>query len=428
MSLSNLKDHIIVYSAASKDADIEHEAAYTLRQTIAARTGDELPVFVEKKENAPTILLGKVTGLAPAIDEYILQKTEDGFALAAGSCAAYDDLLRAFLEAIEGEREIPTSALPQKTADRSIGRRHGDLRVIYHNIFGYDRKPTINPQRRYAFEARLYREYDADILCLQEYDSGSRKNLAPLLEQRGFEEVPVDQLGFPKNCSPILFDKTRVTPLDHGFYPFAYKSEVNELVCNNHDTKNATWAVFEKNDTRKRFVVISMHYYYSPDASTDMTNRVESNKARIENAKEIYALIENTIRTKNGGAWKDLPILLGGDLNCGYSNRTLPSLVADCGGRIALDVMEELGMKPLQKNSTVFADGTGSYCWYPTYNEELGYYDSCGDPSSKTFDQSIDHVFTFGEGLCGKTFDILDGSFAKKTSDHCPILVDLDLE
>ena len=430
MSLFCMQDLQIVYNPASPNAEVEHEVCYWLRQLLEKECNVPLSVSTEEREpSKPAILLGALASLPCAPDEYAIGMPDANTLVAnAGSMAAYDDLIKALLNLARERENPPSEPVRKRTADRSIGTRHGDLRVLYHNMFGYDRKPTINPQRRFAFEAILYREYDADILCLQEYDGGPRKKLAPLLEERGYEEVPVDLLGFAKNCSPILFDRTRVTLIDHGFYPFTYKSPVDERVCNNHDTKNLTWAVFEQNESNKRFVVISVHYYYSPDASSDMTNRIESNLARMENAKELYDVITRQIRVKNDGAYKDLPILLGGDLNCSFANRELPSIKEAYGGRIALDVMAELGMKHLQESSKVFADDIGAYCGYPSYDEELGYYNRCGDLSNTTFSRSIDHVYTYGQGLCGMTFDVLDGSFAKKTSDHCPILVDLVLE
>lgn len=430
--ISFLKKHPqIIYSPNTVLAPIEHEAAFWLRQQLAAEFEIELEVVTsESAANKPRILLGELSSLSPAKNQYMLKQTDEAtLCICAGSTAAYDDLIAYFLQLVKESTLLPAELICQETSDKSLSKRHGDLRILFHNIFGYDRKPTINPQRRYTLESILYKEYDADILCLQEYDGGPRKYLGPLLEEVGFYEVPVDQLGFPKNCSPIFYRKERVSVLDHGFFPFTYKSEVFEKVCNNHDTKNLTWAVFEEKKTNKRFVVISVHFYYSPDASSDMTNRVESNKARMENAREMFSVIQNDIYTKNGGAYADLPILWGGDLNCSYQNKELPSLIESANGKIALDVLEEeLGMKHVQKHATLFADSIGAYCGYPTYNEELGYYDSCGTLTNKTFDTSIDHAYIYGNGVTPLTFDILDTTYAKKTSDHTPIVVDYRLD
>ena len=418
----------ILYSAHSPNTAIEHEAAHWLRQALATRFGWELTVSTEIQAPSPKILLGAASGLTPALNEYAIRVGEGSdLSLCAGSTAAYDDLITDLVEALEKGEEI--TSLSKVCRDPSMGKRHGDLRILFHNIFGYDRKPTINPQRRYAFESILYREYDADILCLQEYDGGPRKYLGPLLTEHGFTEVPADQMGFPKNCSPIFYNDARVKLLDHGFYPFVYKSEVCEMVCNNHDTKNLTWAAFEDIRTQKRFLVISVHFYYSPDASSDMTNRVESNKARMENAREMFAFLQDVIYKKNGGEFAGLPLLWGGDLNCGYSNKKFLSLIESAGGKIALDVLEEdFGMKHVQKHAALFADSIGAYCGYPTYDEALGYYHTCGRLDNKTFDSSIDHAYVYGKGVTPLTFDIIDTTFAKKTSDHAPIVVDYRLE
>ena len=432
MTFTSIRDFSILYAAGTELEQMEHEFAHMLRKMLADSGELMLSVSADNASSprSKAILLGSITGLSPAPTEYLMQKKSDGsLLLSAGSSAAYDDLLRDFLDVLKKDGELPQEPILKTCSDKSMGNRHGDLRILFHNIFGYDRKPTINPQRRYLFESILYREYDADILCLQEYDGGPRKYLSPLLEEKGFLEVPADQMGFPKNCAPIFYDPTRVRLIDHGFFPFTYQSEVFELVCNNHNTKNFTWAAFEENKTKKRFLVISVHFYYSPDASSDMTNRVESNKARIENAREMFGFIQNEIYTKNNGVYADLPILWGGDLNCSYNNKKLDSLIASNNGRIALDVLEEeCGMKHVQKHATVFSDGIGAYCGYPTYDEALGYYPTFGRLDNKTFDSSIDHAYVYGNGVTPLTFDIIDTSFAKKTSDHTPIVVDYRLD
>ena len=433
MSFSAIQDHVIQYAADTAFAQIDHEFAYMLRKMIADRSEIILPVATNESELAPNvkkICLGSITNLSPAPSEYVLQRdAAQNILLAAGSTAAYDDLINELLDLLEKDEELPSEPLCKVCKDKSIGTRYGNLRIIFHNIFGYDRKPTINPQRRYTFEAHLYREYDADILCLQEHDGGPRKYLSPLLEEKGYTEVPADQMGFPKNCAPIFYDPARVALLDHGFFPFTYKSEVFEKVCNNHDTKNFTWAAFEDKKTKKRFLVISVHFYYSPDASDDMTNRVESNKARMDNAREMFNFIQSSIYTQNGGAYAGLPILWGGDLNCSYNNKAMASLIASANGRIALDVLEEeCSMKHVQKHATVFSDNIGAYCGYPTYDEELGYYPTFGRLDNKTYDSAIDHSYVYGDGVTPLTFDIIDTSFAKKTSDHTPIVVDYRLD
>ena len=421
MSFQFPKNCKITYASASSNHATEHEFAHWLRQKLTERFEMEATVAADADAE---ILLGEITRLSPKKTQYVVQKRDDGaLLLCAGSTAAYDALIEHLLSKIEKGEEL--QSCEGTCQDVSLQNRHGDLRILFHNIFGYDRKPTINPQRRYLFESILYREYDADILCLQEYDGGPRKYLTPLLTEKGYTEVPADQMGFPKNCSPIFYDAARVKLLDHGFFPFTYKSEVCETVCNNHDTKNLTWAAFEDLKTSKRFLVISVHFYYSPDASDDMTNRVESNKARMENARELFSYLQNHIYTKNEGEFAGLPLLWGGDLNCAFSNKNYPSLIASANGKTALDVLEEeLGMKHAQKHAEIFADNVGSYCWYPTYDEELGYYNSCGRLDNKTFDGSIDHSYVYGDGVTPLTFDIIDTTIAKKTSDHAPIVVD----
>ena len=84
--------------------------------------------------------------------------------------------------------------------------------------------------------------------------------------------------------------------------------------------------------------------------------------------------------------------------------------------------LKRLGQKKAPFYRVVVADSR-----YPRngrFIEELGYYNSCGRLDNKTFNGSIDHSYVYGEGVTPLTFDILDTTIAKKSSDHAPIVVD----
>ena len=104
MSLSCLKNYTILYATDTDAEQIDHEFAYTLRQMIAQRAEITLPVVIDAAklaEASPKIFMGTIAKLSPAPAEYILQKDQKGdLLLAAGSTAAYDDLLKDFLQAV----------------------------------------------------------------------------------------------------------------------------------------------------------------------------------------------------------------------------------------------------------------------------------------------------------------------------------------
>ena len=416
----NFSDYTIVYEAGKPYTPFAREAACFLRQRIEKKYGCA-PSVKEHAESESVIRF--VRGDEEKPNHCTVEKKGKAICLTAASSSGYDKVIELFLSLAE----IEDGRLYEDTAaDRSLEKEHGNLRVIFHNIFGYDREPTINSALRFTFQTLLYREYKAPLLCLQEYDIEPRRLMAPLLEAAGYREVEVDFSALGKNCSPIFYDPTRLSLLDRGYHPFFYVSPVNPAVCNNANTKNITWAVFEDQKTGKRFTVISLHFYYSADAaiSKERVERAESNLARIKNAEEMMDVIRNEILPKH----PHLPILFGGDMNACYIHGTLESVLESVtGGKTVLDYLCEEGALAAKDSATVFADSHTTVHAYPTYDQALGYYDTCADLADTSFDRAIDHVYTYGEGMTVRTFDILDSTFACKTSDHCPIVVDVDL-
>lgn len=421
MSRFDLFSCEILLPGEGRDQILFHEAAFSLRQMIQARFG-YAPSVVTEASGRPAVCL--VRGEEPVCCQ--IHGEGSSILLTAASASGLDAVSTRFLSLFDRDGAL-SQPLDQPicfdAGDRSLAEEYGDLRVIYHNIFGYDRKPTIEPARRFAFQAYLYRAYRAPLLCLQEFDKRPRELMAPMLGAAGYVEVEVDYSALGKNCSPIFYDPTRLTLIDCGFCPFTYISAVNPAVCNNANTKNFTWGVFEDKRFQKRLIVISLHFYYAADAVNDRMECAESNLARIRNAEELLSVIQKEILPKHPG----IPIVLGGDLNACYNHATWKSVINSVtGGRTVLDLLAETeGLVSVQKSAEAFSDDHITCHAYPTYDAALGYYDSCADLTGTSYNGAIDHVFILGEGLRAKTFDILDNSVAKKCSDHCPIAVDL---
>lgn len=421
MSRFDLFSCEILLPDGGEDQILFHEAAFSLRQMIQARFGYAPSVVTEAPEG-PAICFTR--GADPL--QCQIRREGDSVLLIAASASGLDAVSTRILSLFDRDGALSEPLdhpICFDAADRSLAEEYGDLRVIYHNIFGYDRKPTINPERRFAFQAYLYRAYRAPLLCLQEFDKRPRELLAPMLETAGYCEVEVDYSALGKNCSPIFYDPKRLSLIDCGFCPFTYVSAVNPAVCNNANTKNFTWGVFEDKRLQKRFIVISLHFYYAADAVNDRMECAESNLARIRNAEELLSVIQKEILPK----YPATPIVLGGDLNACYDHASWPSVLSSVTkGRTVLDLLAETeGLISVQRSAEVFADDHITCHAYPTYDAELGYYDSCADLAGTSYSGAIDHVFILGSGLRARTFDILDNSIAKKCSDHCPIAVDL---
>ncbi len=417
----NFSEYTIVYEAGKPYTPFAREASYSLRQRMEKAYGCA-PAVSENATAAKTISFLRGDEDKPNLCS-VTKKGENYF-LRAASSSGYDRVIELFLS---GEEFEDGRVYDADAADRSLAKEYGELRVIFHNIFGYDREPTINSSLRFRFQTLLYREYKAPLLCLQEYDVEPRRLMAPLLSEAGYREVEVDFSALGKNCSPIFYDPARLSLIDRGYHPFFYVSPVNPAVCNNANTKNITWAVFDDQQTGKRFAVISLHFYYSADAaiSKERVERAESNLARIKNAEEMMDVIKHEILAKH----PDLPILFGGDTNACYIHGTLESVLESVTkGETVLDYLRKEGAVAAKDSAEIFADSHTTIHAYPTYDQTLGYYDTCADPTDTSFDRAIDHVYTYGKGMKVQTFDILDSSFACKTSDHCPIVIDLLLD
>ena len=254
MSRFDLFSCEILLPDGGEDQILFHEAAFSLRQMIQARFGYAPSVVTEAPEG-PAICFTR--GADPL--QCQIRREGDSVLLTAASASGLDAVSERFLSLFDRDgvlSEPLDHPICFDAADRSLAEEYGDLRVIYHNIFGYDRKPTINPERRFAFQAYLYRAYRAPLLCLQEFDKRPRELLAPMLEAAGYCEVEVNYSALGKNCSPIFYDPKRLSLIDCGFCPFTYVSAVNPAVCNNANTKNFTWGVFEDKRLQKRLIVI----------------------------------------------------------------------------------------------------------------------------------------------------------------------------
>lgn len=418
--MMDFSNYSIVYEDEKTYTPFVREAAFLLRRRIEKAYGIALDVKAEADEKK---VIRFLRGDEKKPNLCTVVKEGESILLTASSGVGYDRVIELFLSLDEIE---DGNVYEGNADDRSLEKEHGNLRVIFHNIFGYDREPGINSSLRFTFQTLLYREYGAPLLCLQEYDIEPRRLMAPMLDAAGYREVEVDYAALGKNCSPIFYDPNRLSLLDQGYHPFFYVSPVNPDVCNNANTKNITWAVFEDQKTGKRFVAISLHFYYSADAKiTWRVERAESNLARIKNAEELMALIKEVIRPKH----PDLPIFFGGDLNACRIHGTLESVLESVThGKTVLDYLPEQGAVPVSETATVFADSHTTIHAYPTYDSTLGYYDSYADLTDTSFDRSIDHVYTYGDGIKARTFDIMDNTYALKSSDHCPMLVDFYLE
>lgn len=414
---TDLKEFTIVISRDCTAA--EHETAYFLQYTVGVRYGYTLPVEYDSKEYPHEILIGKTarSTVTPATQtEYYVEITDKGLQIGAGSTTAYeyiDDLFTEFL--VNGKVEsVRKDARNNYEAKKdSLLTDEGELRIIFHNVLAYahpDREGDyMGPTLRWHIQAGLYADYLPDLLCLQEFNELPRdrtKNLKNRLTAMGYAEVPYQEINAEHGDTPIFYNPEKVELLKFG--TLAYTTPNNDNERYGGIAKMTTWGIFKDKTTGKCFVLFSAHL--------DHQDAADANERRALEAIEILELIDTKICV---GEYAGLPVIIGGDINTSYNRE-----INKYGNTGALHNFEAAGFRDAQKTLD-FADKINSYGGYPSYDENKGYMDP-GTSTSGDSNASIDHCLYRGN-VTFHTFDILDHEYARKASDHLPLVVDITL-
>ena len=411
----DLKNFTIVIPKNYMAAD--NELASFLQYTVGVRYGYILPIEYDTKEYEHEILIGKTarSTIAPAtLTEYLIEITDQNVQISAGSSAAYgyiDDLFNTFL--INGKVEsIKKDAQAEFLAkNESLLNRSGELRIMFHNVLAYahpDREGDfMGPTLRWHIQADLYSEYQPDLLCLQEFNEKPRagsKSLKSRLTALGYAEVPFENPDH--GDTPIFYKPEKVELLKYGSYD--YKTPNNDNERYGGIAKMATWGIFKDKATGKIFVLFSAHL--------DHQDNAEANARRALEALELLDLINNTICV---GEYKDVPVILGGDINTSYNREN-----DKYGNTGALHNFEAAGFVDVQK-TLANAEKINSYGGYPSYSETNGFI-TPGNSTSGDSNASIDHCIYKGN-VTFHRFDVMDHEYARKAADHLPLVVDITL-
>lgn len=324
----------------------------------------------------------------------------------AGNCNLTAGCDRALQQAVlELCGKVKNGRLPQiSTAE---GSAENLLRVMYYNVYGYGNLDSIPD--RLGQQAALIADAAPDVLCVQEFDRLHRGSAKALLEQAGYTEVPVTEDGgflYPagKNCEAIFYRADRLELLRSGGEPYPDRVEVDgvEVIGNNSNTKSTAWAVFRERAGGRSFLVVNTHFMWSAPELT----RAQANAVRVDNARRTVALI-GAIRELDP-AYASLPVIFGGDLNCGADSDPCAVLKA--------------ALTPVYDMVDAERDNIGYYGVYATYDETTRQYHYGEIPREGG---GIDHVFA--AGLTVRNYLTDTGFRARITSDHLPKTVDLIL-
>lgn len=286
------------------------------------------------------------------------------------------------------------------------------LRIMFYNIYGYkwypDKAATPHLSSgpvpvRQKMEIQLIRRYSPDVLGMQEYCTAFNKDMTPLLEEAGYTRVPVwnpepDAKGNPINFTPLFYRAERLNMFDSGYLLYDGPNDVN--------SKSLTWAAFEEIKTGKRFLAISTHFMYNDPKLPEGA----ANAARVKNAKQLLGFINDALRK-----YKDLPLIVGGDLNSFYESDPFSALRSG-GLEWLYDIAEE------KNNSSGLKK-------YAVYDENKGEYITCPIPAEEP-ERAIDHVFLKQGSKKNVEINVLrylaiTDREACLSSDHCPRIADI---
>ena len=293
--------------------------------------------------------------------------------------------------------------LIENAAPEICGQRaEGLVRFMTYNVYGYVNKTAhTTPEIRQPYQLALLDIYDADVVGFQEFAKKYRSDeFLGGMSKLGYSEVGSGALGINgTNYTPLFYRADALTLADCGYHKYDG--------ANDKDSKSVTWAVLERPNA-SRFIAMSTHFMWNDPT----IGKEKAGETRCGNARELVALLAH-IREKHG----DLPLILGGDLNCAYGR----------GDGEPLDILRGAGLIREQEraNAEGYAlnsvNGSGGYA---EYDEETGEFVTCPSHSDKGEDRSIDHIWS--HSVCVTLFATLTDRYACLASDHCPKIADFD--
>ena len=475
-----LKDFTLVYPADYRAA--EHEVAYILCDYFQQYYGYTLPVKSDRDTYEKEILIGNTarTTITAGKEEYRVEVAENKVQIVAGSTAVYEYIPTQFYEQYIPLGEISSvtknmTTLLQERKDSMLSTT-GDIRVIFHNVYGGtnpDANTYTNPVLRWNLISNLYEEYMADVLCLQEFNNVPRSGTAGLdgrLKAMGYAEVPTNKYavnvtykngdknqgisnwsitttnGNQTPHTPIFYNPEKLELLEYGDYVYSsritdeeisqlysvYKHKLGTRYDNPKDpssasqllwdyerfndnirygglSKTTVWAIFKDKTTGKVFAVASVHL--------DHQDTCYSNLRRARQAEELLNEISTKILV---GEYANIPMIFGGDINTSYNREN--GKYKNTG---AINNFEAAGYKDVQ-TTMAGADQMNSYGGYANFDKDKNYFTSIGSGSGNA-KESIDHCLYKG-AVTPTSFDVMDHAYARRTSDHLPLVVDFKFQ
>ena len=199
-----------------------------------------------------------------------------------------------------------------------------------------------------------------------------------------YEEVPTE-VG-EQNYTPVFYLRDRFDLIDHGYILYKGKNDAN--------SKSVTWAILSEKASGVRFGVCSTHFWWR-------CNEPDDNAHRLSNAAELYACAMDLTKRF------DVPVIIGGDLNCGkLSSQGEEPWLWLCDRLIDVRAKAPITTDMMTHHAYPVKDENGLFCG--------------GEMPRRT----LDHMFvTKHPNVELHSFEVDTSRRALTTSDHCPLIL-----
>ncbi len=400
---SDLSEYSIVYG--KNDIHSAERYARLFHHELSSSAGYELVLSADasagKDEDGSSkeILFGvtKHGGEAPSTPHsYSISASGSKLYVSAecmeGYAAAFDYLTDTLFKGdkVEIAEGFTYSGVAEPEDKQNIENRAGEYRVIFNNVHGahVDEYPIAT---RNIMQAELHIEYLPDVIGLQE-SAASVASYHTFIKKYGYAEVSVKVTNSNGvNYTPLLYLKDKFDIVESGYY--LYNDGAGDK------SKSVTWAVFKDKATGDIFAVGSTHFYWTSD---DL-----GKSARIKDAEQLAALAKQ-ITDKHG-----CPFIVGGDYNCNINSDPIKNLYKE-------------GFENLQKLSPETMDTTTHHAYAP-FDSDIGLYLVPVVPTNP-YSRAIDHALVYNKStMAPKMFRVLLHDYTLLSSDHCPVMVDFDI-
>ena len=404
-----IEEYTIIYEQGNVFAEY---AAYVLRNWIRDQGGYILDVYSDydvSKRNE--ILVGMTTRTNGTLEENSYAIHVQGkklcvmFQSMIAQEKAIDELKEHFFvrepvaKLNDGfKKTVPLSEVLQGSEKSALGNE-GDIRIVVNNIY----QAADYYEERMKFLSIAMLEFKPDVIALQECGTVSwtkvplNKTIHGLMSAQGYETVLGNHTT--ANATPLMYNTNTLELLDQGYHCYTLE--------NNGNSKSFTWARFKVKATGKIFIAFSTHFMYNTGLSQDGIHTYDD--IQVQNATELAAKMEELF------AQYDCPIFGGGDINCQIGSNPYNKLITE-GFTNVRDLAD-------------FQDAhTGTCSPNDTPDRETGFFfDNLGESAVKG---EIDSIFAYGDAQDYHVLlhDILIHDFTVATSDHTPVLADIQLK